>query len=154
MRGVNRVFLVGNLGQAPELRVSRAGEAWCRFSLATNRRRRDEAGNWGEEADWHSVRVFGKAAESCMRFLGRGSTVAIEGSIRYDKWTDNEGNRRISTRILADRITFLSGTRSAEARGEVVEAEVAAEVEPVDDDAFEAPLPSPMDEMDENVAHA
>lgn len=107
MRGVNRVFIVGRLGQDPEVRQSAKGEPWCKFTVATNRNRKDGDGNWTEEADWHDVKAFGRTAEQCAQFLARGSAVAIEGALGYRKWKDDEGKTRVSTSVLADRVSFL-----------------------------------------------
>lgn len=107
MRGMNRVFLVGNAGRDAEVRKTAKGDAWCAFSLATNRRVRGPDGEWTDEADWHEVRAFGRTAEACARHVAKGRAIAVEGSLSYSKWKDDQGNARVSTRILADRVEFL-----------------------------------------------
>jgi len=112
MRGVNRSVVVGRVGQDPELRTSKAGNPWCTFSVATNRNRK-VGEEWVEETDWHRIKVFGRDAEQCQRFLRRGSMVGIEGQLNYEKWTDDEGQKRISPNLLADRVSFLTDLREA-----------------------------------------
>jgi len=107
MRGMNRVILIGNVGRDPEVRKSAKGESWCSFSLATNRRVRGPDGEWTDEADWHEIRAFGRTADACARFLTKGRPVAVDGSLSYSKWKDDQGNTRVNTRILADRVEFL-----------------------------------------------
>lgn len=115
MRGLNRVTLVGNLGRDPELRTSSTGGmSWATFTLATGRNRR-EGDQWVEDTDWHRIKAFGTQAETCTKHLGKGSPVIVEGSISYETWQDKEGNRRTSTVILADRVTFIPVRRHVEA---------------------------------------
>lgn len=107
MRGMNRVFLIGNAGRDAEVRKSAKGDSWCSFSVATNRRVRGPDGEWTEEADWHEIRAFGRTADACARYVAKGRAIAVEGSLSYSKWKDEQGNTRVSTRILADRVEFL-----------------------------------------------
>lgn len=128
MRGLNQIVLVGNLGRDPELRVGKSGMAWGTFSLATTRARRDGE-KWVEDVDWHEVKVFGALAEQVVRFCKKGRPVAVTGSVTYEKWTDDEGHKRVNARILADRVDFL-GSRPATEAGDAEEeadVEVAAE---------------------------
>lgn len=107
MRGLNRVMLVGHLGREPELRTSQSGKvSWCTFTLATGRSKK-EADRWVEATDWHRIKVFGTQAELSHRYLSKGHMVAVEGAVVYDTWVDKDGNKRTSTVIMADRVTFL-----------------------------------------------
>ena len=110
MRGLNKIVLIGRLGSHPEVRTGKAGNAWCALSLATDRVRK-EGDEWKTETDWHQVRVFGKDAERCEQMLRSGSLVSVEGKLTYDKWEDDEGKKRISPRVLADRVGFLGDLR-------------------------------------------
>lgn len=113
MRGMNKVFLVGRLGQDPELRHGReGGTPWCAMSVATNRSRR-QGDEWVEETDWHRVKVFGTQAELCHRYLRKGGVVAVEGSISYRRYTAEDGSLRLATSVLADRVTFVRSGRAA-----------------------------------------
>ena len=113
MRGLNRSVVVGRVGQDPELRTSKAGVAWCTFSVATDRRRK-VGEEWVDDTDWHRIKVFGRDAEACHRFVRRGSMIGVEGSMNYDKWTDDEGQKRMTPALLADRVSFLTDLREAQ----------------------------------------
>lgn len=128
MRGLNQIVLVGNLGRDPEIRPGKSGIPWGTFSLATTRARRDGE-KWVEDVDWHEVKVFGALAEQVGRFCKKGRPVAVTGSVTYEKWSDDEGNKRVSARILADRVDFLGSRPATEHHGadETVDVEAAAE---------------------------
>jgi single-strand DNA-binding protein len=118
MRGLNRIVVLGRLGQDPELRQAKNGNPWASFSVATSRGRKD-GDTWIEETDWHDVRVFGDEAERCHRRLRKGSVVAVDGAMVYDTWTDEAGARRRKPRIHATRVSFVSDLRPAEGQPEV-----------------------------------
>ena len=104
---VNKVIITGNLGQKPELRKSASGLPICNFSVATNERVK-KGDEWVDHTEWHRVTVFGKQAESCERFLDKGSKVAVEGKLRTSTYEDKDGNTRKSTEIISDRVEFLT----------------------------------------------
>jgi single-strand DNA-binding protein len=124
MASVNRVILIGNLGRDPEIRYTQAGEPIANFSLATNEAWTDKSGQKQERTEWHRVEVFGKAAQVVRDYLSKGRQVYVEGSIRYDEWTDKDGNKRNTTRIRVSgpnsRLVLLGsrdgGGRPAETR--------------------------------------
>lgn len=107
-------MLIGRVGADPELRQARNGSAWGSFSVATHRSRK-EGDAWVEETDWHDVRVFGEDAERCHKRLKRGSVVAVEGTLVYDVWTDEQGVKRRKPRVVASRLQFLADLRPSEA---------------------------------------
>jgi single-strand DNA-binding protein len=113
MASVNRVILIGNLGKDPEIRYTQAGEPIANFSLATNEAWTDKAGQKQERTEWHRVEVFGKPAQVVRDYLSKGRQVYIEGSIRYDEWTDKDGNKRNMTKIRVSgpgsRLVLLGG---------------------------------------------
>jgi single-strand DNA-binding protein len=113
MRGMNRIVIVGRLGQEPELRMSKGNTAWATFSVATNRGRR-EGEHWVEETDWHDVKVFGDDAERCVRRLRKGSVVAVDGALQYETLTDDAGQKRRRPRIMANRVDFVTDLRPFE----------------------------------------
>lgn len=115
MRGLNRIVIVGRLGQEPELRVSKGNQPWATFSIATNRGKRGEGDAWVEETDWHDVKVFGDDAERSAKRLRKGSIVGVDGSLVYETWTDDAGHKRRRARILARSVSFLSDLRPLEA---------------------------------------
>ncbi len=99
MASVNRVILIGNLGKDPEIRYTQAGEPIANFSLATNEAWTDKSGQKQERTEWHRVEVFGKTAQVVRDYCQKGKQVYLEGSIRYDEWTDKDGNKKYMTKI-------------------------------------------------------
>jgi single-strand DNA-binding protein len=117
-RGVNKVILVGNLGNDPEMKYTQGGMAICSLSLATSSVRKDKDGNQQERTEWHRVKLFGKLGEIAGEYLKKGRQVYIEGSIRYDKFTGQDGVEKYFTDIIADDMQMLGGGGEAGAGGE------------------------------------
>ncbi len=113
MASVNKVILIGNLGKDPEMRYTQGGDPIANFSLATNEAWTDRAGQKQERTEWHRVEVFGKPAQVAADYLSKGRQVYIEGSVRYDEWTDRDGNKRNTTKIRVSgpgsRLVLLGG---------------------------------------------
>ncbi|MFK7827443.1 MAG: single-stranded DNA-binding protein [Oligoflexales bacterium] len=109
MASLNRVTLVGNLGQDPELRYTQNQIPVVNFSLATTETRTDAQGQRQEQTEWHRVIVWNKQAENVHKFLKKGRPVLIEGKIQYRKWQDKNGQDRYTTDIVAQRVLFLGG---------------------------------------------
>lgn len=102
-RGVNKVILVGNLGQDPEVRYLPNGGAVASITLATSESWRDKAtGEMKEQTEWHRVVLFGKLAEVASEYLRKGSQVYIEGRLRTRKWTDQSGVEKYTTEVLVN----------------------------------------------------
>ena len=99
MASVIRVILIGNLGKDPEIRYTQSGEPIANFSLATNEVWNDKSGQKQERTEWHRVEVFGKTAQIVRDYCSKGKQVYLEGSIKYDEWTDKDGNKRNMTKI-------------------------------------------------------
>ena len=108
-RGINKVILVGHLGQDPDTKYTQSGTTVTRISLATTASHKDKEGNVQERTDWHRVRFFGKLAEIAKEYLCKGSQVYIEGEIRYDKYTDKDGIEKYTTDIVANEMQMLGG---------------------------------------------
>lgn len=108
-RGINKVILVGNLGNDPETKYTQGGMAVTTLSLATTSVRKDREGNTQERTEWHRVKMFGKLGEIAAEYLRKGSQVYIEGSIRYDKFTGQDGVEKYFTDIVADEMQMLGG---------------------------------------------
>ena len=108
-RGVNKVILVGNLGNDPEVKYTQGGMAITRVSLATTSVRKDKDGNQQETTQWHRVTFFGKLGEIAGEYLKKGSQVYVEGEIRYDKYTGQDGVEKYSTDIIANEMQMLGG---------------------------------------------
>jgi len=108
-RGINKVILVGNLGNDPDVKYTQGGMAITRISLATTSVHRDKNGNQQERTEWHRVVFFGKLGEIAGEYLRKGSSVYVEGSLRYDKYTGQDGVEKYSTDIVADEMQMLGG---------------------------------------------
>jgi single-strand DNA-binding protein len=108
-RGINKVILVGNLGNDPEVRYSQSGSAITTLSVATSESWKDKDGNQQERTEWHRVKAFGRLAEIMGEYLKKGRQVYIEGSLRTEKYTDKNGVDKYSTDIIADEMQMLGG---------------------------------------------
>jgi single-strand DNA-binding protein len=115
MASVNKVILVGNLGQEPEVRYATNGDAVVNLSLATTSKWKDKAtGQMKEETEWHRVSIFGKAAEVAGQYLKKGSAVYVEGKIKSKKYTDKQGIERTAFEITCENFQMLGGKTSAD----------------------------------------
>ncbi|XOY29545.1 single-stranded DNA-binding protein [Proteus cibi] len=102
-RGVNKVILIGNLGQDPEIRYMPSGGAVANLTLATSESWRDkQTGEMKEKTEWHRVVIFGKLAEIAGEYLRKGSQVYIEGQLQTRKWQDQSGQDRYSTEVVVN----------------------------------------------------
>ena len=111
-RGVNKVIVVGNLGQDPDTRYMPSGDAVTNISIATSESWKDkQSGEQKERTEWHKVAMFGRLAEIAAEYLRKGSQVYIEGKLRTRKWQDKDGKDRWTTEIIADDMQML-GSRS------------------------------------------
>lgn len=119
-RGFSRVVLVGNLGRDPEMRYSQNGTPVTTFSLAVNRRRRDQEGQYQDETSWFRVTLFRFQAENANEWLRKGNKVLVEGQLQVRQYTDSNGVERTSVDVLAD--SFLNLTGRDEAMGEAAGA--------------------------------
>jgi len=108
-QGVNKVLLIGNLGQDPEVRYTQNGTAVANLSVATNRQYKDRNGEKQTETEWHRVTAWARLAEICGEYLRKGSQVYIEGRIQTDKWQDRDGNDRYTTKVIASEMQMLGG---------------------------------------------
>ncbi len=106
---VNKVILIGNLGQDPELRSTQGGQSVASLRVATAEKFKDKDGNWQERTEWHSVVVWGRQAETVHQYCKKGKQLYIEGRLQTRKWQDKEGKDRYSTEIVADTVRFLGG---------------------------------------------
>lgn len=116
-RGVNKVILIGHLGQDPELRYSPNGVAVCKFSLATTEGKKNAQGQWEDATEWHRVVLFNKTAEAAGEYLQKGSQVYIEGKLHYDSYTDKDGIKRYTTDVIGNRMNMLGGRGSGGGEG-------------------------------------
>lgn len=109
MASLNKVMLIGNLGDDPEVRATPGGQSVATLRMATNEKWTDKGGQQQERTEWHRVVVWGKQAEQCKEYLHKGSSVYVEGRIQTREWQDKEGHRRFTTEVIAQRVQFLGG---------------------------------------------
>jgi len=108
-RGINKVILVGNLGNDPEVRYAQSGAAITTISVATSEQWTDKQGEKQERTEWHRVKFFGRLAEIAGEYLKKGRQVYIEGKLQTQKYTDKQGVEKYSTDIIAEQMQMLGG---------------------------------------------
>ncbi len=109
-RGINKVILVGNLGQDPQTRAMPSGKTVVNLRIATTDQWRDkQTGESKENTEWHTVVMFDRLAEIAAEYLRKGSQVYVEGRLRTRKWQDKEGQDRYSTEVVANEMQMLGG---------------------------------------------
>lgn len=109
-KGVNKVFLLGNVGKDPEIRTTPNGMTVATFSLATADRAKDAQGNWADKTEWHNLVAFQRTAEIIRDYVKKGSQIFIEGKIQTRSWDDKEsGQKKYRTEILINELSLLSG---------------------------------------------
>jgi len=111
-RGINKVIIVGNLGQDPDTKAMPSGMTVANLRIATSESWKDkQTGEMKEQTEWHSVALFGRLAEIAGEYLRKGSQVYIEGRLRTRKWQDKQGNDRYTTEIVGNDMQMLGGGR-------------------------------------------
>src|SRR3954464_5840642 len=111
---VNKVILVGRLGQNPEVRYTPSGAAVANFSVATNESWTDKSGQKQERTEWHRIVVWGKLAELCSQYLTKGRQVYVERRLQTRQWEDKYGGKRYTTEVIAATVQFLDKMGGAE----------------------------------------
>lgn len=110
---VNKVILLGRLGQDPELKYTPSGASVCNFSLATSESWNDKAsGQKQERTEWHRIVVWGKLAELCNQYLSKGRQAFVEGRLQTRSWEDKDGSKRYTTEINATTVQFIGGAQA------------------------------------------
>lgn len=108
MSGINKVIIVGRLGQDPEMKAVGQGSTVTRLNVATSESWTDKTGNKQERTEWHRITVWGKLAELCGKYLAKGRMVYVEGKLQTRSWEDN-GQKKYATDIVASTVQFLGG---------------------------------------------
>ena len=109
-KGVNKVFLLGNVGKDPEIRATQGGMAIASFTLATADRQKDAQGNWQDKTEWHNLVAFARTAEIVRDYVKKGTPIFVEGKIQTRSWDDKEsGQKRYRTEILVNELSLLGG---------------------------------------------
>lgn len=123
---VNKVLIIGRLGKDPDMRYAPSGTAIASVNLATNHSTKDADGNWNQQTEWHSIKVFGKQAEFVGEYLKKGKLAYVEGRLQTSSWEDQNGQKKYRTEIIANDIQML-GSRSD---GETQESQSPAQSQP------------------------
>lgn len=109
-KGVNKVFLLGNVGKDPEIRATQGGMTIASFTLATADRQKDAQGNWADKTEWHNLVAFARTAEIVRDYVKKGTPIFVEGKIQTRSWDDKEsGQKRYRTEILVNELSLLGG---------------------------------------------
>lgn len=112
-RSMNKVIIIGNLGQDPDFRILDSGIALCKLNVATSESYKDDQGEWKEDTEWHRVVLWRNLAETANKFLKKGNKVAIEGRLKTSSY-ERDGNKVYSTDIVASSIVLLDKADSSE----------------------------------------
>jgi len=133
---VNKVILIGRLGQDPELKYTPSGQAVCNFTLATSENWSDKNGQKQERTEWHRIVVWGKLGELCNQYLQKGRQAFVEGRLQTRSWDGKDGQKRYTTETVAMTVQFLGAPQArsedrpaAAAKTETPAAPAAAEGE-------------------------
>jgi single-strand DNA-binding protein len=118
-KGVNKVFLLGNVGKDPEIRTTAGGMTVASFSLATADRAKDAQGNWADKTEWHNLVCFQRTAEIVRDYVKKGSQLFVEGKIQTRSWDDKtSGEKKYKTEILVNELSLLGGRGEGGSGGE------------------------------------
>ncbi|MBK8522597.1 MAG: single-stranded DNA-binding protein [Ferruginibacter sp.] len=107
----NKVQLIGNLGNAPEVKTTESGKKLARFSVATNESYRNAKGEKVTETTWHNLVAWGKVAEIAEKYLTKGKEVAVEGKLINRSYTDKEGNKKYITEVEVNELLMFGGDK-------------------------------------------
>ena len=144
---LNKVILIGRLGQEPTIRYMPNGEAVCNFSVATSESWKDQSGQRQERVEWHNVTMYRRLAEIAGQYLKKGSQVYLEGKIQSRKYTDKNGVERTAYDIIVNEMKMLGGgnndgqqAQSAQGEEPATPRRQAAPAAPVDDESDDIPF--------------
>ena len=112
MSSLNKVMLIGRLGQDPEVRYTQSNTAVATLNLATNERYKDSNGEYQDKTEWHRVVAWGRTAEICQQYLTKGSMIYVEGPLQTREWEDKQGQKRYTTEVKALQMTMLDSRGS------------------------------------------
>tara|TARA_R110001632_G_scaffold155873_2_gene274130 strand:+ start:88050 stop:88643 length:594 start_codon:yes stop_codon:yes gene_type:complete len=116
-RGINKVILVGNLGQDPEVRYMPNGNAVANLSIATSESWKDQQGQMQERTEWHRLTMYRRLAEVAGEYLRKGSQIYVEGKLQTRKWQDQQGQDKYTTEIIVDQMQMLGGKGGGQSEG-------------------------------------
>ncbi|MEH6650387.1 MAG: single-stranded DNA-binding protein [Motiliproteus sp.] len=142
-RGVNKVILIGNLGQDPEVRYMPNGNAVTNVTIATSESWKDkQTGQQQERTEWHRVVFFNKLAEIAGQYLRKGSKVYLEGALRTRKWQGQDGQDRYTTEIVSDQMQMLDGRGGDQQQGGGYQQASTQQQAPAQQPSYQQPAPA------------
>src|SRR5215212_1151998 len=107
MASMAKVQIIGNVGREPEQRYTQTGTMTVNFSVAVNNRRRMPDGQFQDETEWYRVTTFGRLAEVCQQYVAKGNQIYVEGRLRIDRWTGQDGQARVTPDVVANDVQFI-----------------------------------------------
>jgi len=128
MASLNKVILIGNVGNDPEMRYTPDGKPVTSFNLAVSRRYTTREGERREETEWFTVVTWNRLAETCNQFLARGRRAYVEGRLRSRVWEGQDGQKRFRNEVIANKVVFLDRQPVAPAAEEAAQEEEAEEL--------------------------
>lgn len=150
-KGINKVILIGNLGNEPEIRYMPSGGAIASLSIATSESWKDkQTGEQQERTEWHRISIFGRLAEIAGEYLHKGSKVYIEGSLRTRKWQDKNGQDRYTTEIIANELQMLDNKGAGNRENENSPNDPGAYI-PNQRNTQSAPTPAGHDDFEDDI---
>jgi len=135
MASVNKVIVLGRLGQDPELKYTQSQKAVCSLNVATSEKRNDQNGNPVEKTEWHKVVLWDKKAELAAQYLTKGRMVFVEGKLTTRSWEDQNGQKRYTTEIVGHNVQFLPDGNGQQQQGQFNQA--PAQQQPSATDQFD-----------------
>jgi single-strand DNA-binding protein len=146
---INRVIITGNLTRDPELRSLPSGTSVCELRVAVNSSRKDESGNWVDKPNYFNVKVWGAQGENCATYLSKGRPVAVDGRLDWREWEGQDGQKRQSVEIIADRVQFLG---SRDGGGESGGSRFTPQSDvPADTSDFDSPEPAAVGASEDDI---
>ncbi|HAW60096.1 MAG TPA: single-stranded DNA-binding protein [Actinobacteria bacterium] len=149
MASLNRVVLIGNLTRDPELRFTPSGTSVANFGIAINRRRTNRQGERADSVDYFNVVVWGRLAELCNEYIGKGAPVAVEGRLQSRSWETQDGQKRSTVEVVAENVQFLG--RVGGRGGAVVPEEMPEGVSPAIGGEKVTKEEAPETDLDEDI---
>jgi single-strand DNA-binding protein len=153
-KSVNKVILIGNLGKDPEVKFTTTGVPVAKFSLATNERYKDKAGEWQDRTEWHNIVAWQRHAEIVGEYVKKGSKIYIEGRLQTSSWEDKQsGEKKYRTEIIVSDLVLLGGRGEGggdfEGRGSrAASANAGFDQRPAQPDEASAPHPAEITDED------
>src|SRR6187549_659788 len=152
MANLNKVMLIGNLTRDPELRVTPKGTAICTFSLAVNRKWKDDGGQEREEVTYVDCEAWGKSGENISKYVTKGRPLFVEGRLRLDQWEDkNTKEKRSRMKVVLENFQFLGGGRGEGGEGGGEPRSFAPRASSSAGSAPRQSAPPPQESLDEDV---